>query len=180
MHRARAALNAAAWMAPMTPKRDFHDLMGFAAALPVPGVIMSIDVGTKTLGLALSDRTRLLASGLETLWRKKLSKDLEILLPLAVKHEVAAYVIGHPINMDGTKGPRAQASAAFARSLAAVVELPILLWDERLSTVAAERALLEADTSRAKRAEKIDMVAAVIILQGLLERLREMRPKHDD
>lgn len=159
----------------MTAKRDFHDLTGFAAALPQRGVIMAIDVGTKTLGLALSDRTRLLASGLETLWRKKLTKDLEILLPLAGKYEVTAYVIGHPIKLDGTKGPRAQASAAFARSLAAVVAAPILLWDERLSTVAAERALLEADTSRAKRAEKIDMVAATIILQGLLERLRVLR-----
>jgi putative holliday junction resolvase len=159
----------------MTTKRDFHDLAGFAAALPTTGVVMAIDVGTKTLGLALSDRTRLLASGLETLWRKKLTKDLESLLPLAAKCEVVAYVIGHPINMDGTKGPRAQASAAFARSLAAVVDHPILLWDERLSTVAAERALLEADASRAKRAEKIDMVAAVIILQGVLERLRELR-----
>lgn len=154
--------------------RNFHDLAGFVAALPMPGALMAIDVGTKTLGLALSDRSRILASGLETLWRKKLSKDLEMLLPLAAKHEVVAYVIGHPINLDGTKGPRAQASAAFARSLAAVVPQPILLWDERLSTVAAERALLEADTSRAKRANKIDMIAAVIILQGLLERLREM------
>jgi putative holliday junction resolvase len=159
----------------MSTKRDFHDLVGFAAALPVTGVIMAIDVGTKTLGLALSDRTRMLASGLETLWRRKLSKDLEILLPLAVKYEVAAFVIGHPINLDGKTGPRAQASAAFARSLSAVLDHPILLWDERLSTVAAERALLEADTSRAKRAEKIDMVAAVIILQGVLERLRELR-----
>ncbi len=158
----------------MTPKRDFHDLIGFAAALPTNGVIMAIDVGTKTLGLALSDRTRMLASGLETLWRKKLTKDLERLLPLAAKCEVAAYVIGHPIHLDGSKGPRAQASAAFARSLAAVTEHPILLWDERFSTVSAERSLLEADTSRAKRAEKIDMVAAVIILQGLLERLREI------
>jgi putative holliday junction resolvase len=164
----------------MTAKRDFHDLAGFAAALPTIGVVMAIDVGTKTLGLALSDRTRLLASGLETLWRKKLSKDLDVLLPLAEKYDVVAFVVGHPINLDGTKGPRAQASAAFARSLAAVIERPILLWDERLSTVAAERALLEADTSRAKRAEKIDMVAAVIILQGLLERLRELKREGGD
>ena len=158
-----------------TPKRDFRDLDPFVAALPERGVLMSIDVGTKTLGLALSDRTRMLASGLETIRRVKLTKDLAILLPLAAKHEVAGYVIGLPINMDGSTGPRAQASTAFARSLAAVVSQPILLWDERLSTVAAERALLEADTSRAKRAEKIDMVAAVIILQGLLERLRALR-----
>ena len=98
----------------MSEKRDFHDLTAFTAALPERGVLMAIDVGTKTLGLALSDRTRLLASGLETLWRKKLSKDLEALLPLAAKCEVVAYVIGHPIMMDGRKGPRAQASATLA------------------------------------------------------------------
>ena len=161
--------------APAPPKRNFQDLDIFVAALPERGVLMSIDVGTKTLGLALSDRTRMLASGLETIRRVKLTRDLQILLPLAAKHEVIGFVIGWPINMDGSTGPRAQASAAFARSLAAVIEAPILLWDERMSTVAAERALLEADTSRAKRADKIDMVAAVIILQGLLERLRSLR-----
>ena len=165
--------------APSPPKRDFRDLEAFVAALPGRGVLMSIDVGTKTLGLALSDRTRMLASGLETIRRVKLIKDLAVLLPLAAKHDVVGYVIGLPINMDGSMSPRAQASTAFARSLAGVVEAPILLWDERLSTVAAERALLEADTSRAKRAEKIDMVAAVIILQGLLERLRALRGEAD-
>ena len=152
--------------------RDFRDVAAFFQTLPARGVLMSIDVGTKTLGLALSDTTRLVASGLDTIRRTKLTRDLQILLPLAEKYGVTGYVIGHPINLDTTIGPRAQASAAFARSLAGVVEAPILLWDERLSTVAAERALLEADTSRAKRAQKIDMVAAVIILQGLLERLR--------
>ena len=157
------------------PKRNFQDLDAFVAALPERGVLMSIDVGTKTLGLALSDRTRMLASGLQTIRRVKLTRDLEVLLPLAAKHEVTGYVIGWPIHMDGSMGPRAQASTAFARSLAAAVNEPILLWDERMSTVAAERALLEADASRAKRADKIDMVAAVIILQGLLERLRAMR-----
>lgn len=160
---------------PPPPKRNFQDLDAFVAALPERGVLMSIDVGTKTLGLALSDRTRMLASGLETIRRVKLTRDLQVLLPLAATHEVIGYVIGLPINMDGSTGPRAQASTAFARSLAAVIDAPILLWDERMSTVAAERALLEADASRAKRANKIDMVAAVIILQGLLERLRAMR-----
>lgn len=161
--------------APPLPKRNFQDLDAFVTALPERGVLMSIDVGTKTLGLALSDRTRMLASGLETIRRVKLTRDLQVLLPLAARHEVIGYVIGLPINMDGSMSPRGQASTAFARSLAAVIEAPILLWDERMSTVAAERALLEADTSRAKRAEKIDMVAAVIILQGLLERLRALR-----
>ncbi len=157
------------------PKQpDLLDIVAFAAALPARGTLIGIDAGTKTLGLALSDRTRMIASGLETIRRVKLKLDLAHLLPLAAKHEVCGFVIGYPINLDGSKGPRAQATVSFARSLAEVSPRPILLWDERWSTVTAERALIEGDTSRAKRADKIDMVAAVIILQGALERLSRM------
>jgi putative holliday junction resolvase len=156
----------------MTQPNDFHDLPGFTAALPLRGCLVGIDVGTKTLGLALSDTTRIIASGLETIRRTKLNPDLARLATLSALHSVAGYVIGYPINMDGNKGPRAQATEAFARSLRQVTPLPILLWDERFSTAAAERALLEADTSRAKRAEKIDMVAATIILQSALDRFK--------
>jgi putative holliday junction resolvase len=154
---------------------DLLDVTAFAAALPARGCLIGIDAGTKTLGLALSDRTRMIASALETIRRAKLKLDLAHLLPLAAKHQVCGFVIGYPINLDGSKGPRAQATVSFARSLAEVSPLPILLWDERWSTVTAERALIEADTSRAKRAEKIDMVAAVIILQGALERLARLQ-----
>jgi putative holliday junction resolvase len=162
-------------MTKTAPKQpDFLDINLFAAALPARGPLLGIDAGSKTLGLALSDRTRLIASGLETIRRVKLTLDLAHLLPLAAKHEVSGFVIGYPINLDGSKGPRVQATVSFARSLTAVSPLPILLWDERWSTVTAERALIEGEASRAKRADKIDMVAAVIILQGALERLSRM------
>lgn len=153
-------------------RADFHDWEAFAGALPAIGVLMGLDVGTKTIGLALSDRTRLVASGLETIQRRKFTLDVSKLLESAARYEVVGFVLGDPLNMDGSRGPRAQATLAFARNLAALTPLPILLWDERLSTVAAERAMLEADASRRTRAEKIDMVAAVIILRGVLERLR--------
>ena len=156
------------------PKADFHDWTAFAGALPAVGVLMGLDVGTKTIGLALSDRTRLVASGLDTIQRRKFTLDAASLLDHAARHEVVGFVLGDPLNMDGSRGPRAQATLAFARNLAALTPLPILLWDERLSTVAAERALLEADTSRAKRALSIDKIAAGIILQGALERLGNM------
>lgn len=148
------------------------DVCDFAERLARIGPLIGIDVGTKTLGLALSDRTRMVASPLETIVRTKFSVDVARLTVLADLHGVVGYVIGDPLNMDGSRGPRAQATLAFARNLASLDTRPILLWDERLSTVAAERALLEADTSRRKRAEKIDMVAAALILRGALERLR--------
>ena len=158
-----------------TQLSDFQDLAAFMARLPPVGTLIGIDAGTKTWGLALSDRTRMIASGLETLFRTKFAPDVATLLGLADTHGVVGFVVGDPLNMDGTRGPRAQATLAFVRNLAGLTARPILLWDERLSTVAAERALLEADTSRRKRAEKIDMVAAVIILRGALERMRSAR-----
>lgn len=160
---------------PASPKYDFENVEAFAAGLPERGTLIGMDLGTKTIGLALSDRTRMIASALETIWRTKQTADIARLLVLAQEQAIAGFVLGYPINLDGTKGPRAQATTAFARALALATPLPILLYDERWSTVSAERALLEADTSRAKRATKIDMVAAVIILQATLERLSHLK-----
>jgi putative Holliday junction resolvase len=158
------------------PKGRTHDDIGaFAAGLPQRGALIGIDAGTKTLGLALSDFTRLIASPLETIRRTKFTADAVRLLALAETHKVAGFVLGLPVNLDGSEGPRAQATRAFARNLNRLTALPVLLWDERLSTVAAERTLLEADASRRRRAEVIDKLAATLILQGALDRLRRTR-----
>ena len=143
--------------------------------LPRGKRVMGLDLGTKTIGLALSDGERRIASPLETIRRIKFKADAAALLALAEKYDVAAFVLGLPLNMDGTEGPRVQATRAFARNLAKLTDLPITLWDERLSTVAAERALLEADASRKRRAAVIDQVAAGYILQGALDRLDTLR-----
>jgi putative Holliday junction resolvase len=144
----------------------------FAGAMPAGARLMGLDVGTKTLGLALSDVTRTIASGLTTLVRAKFSVDVRRLLELAQEHGVGGFVVGLPINLDGSQGPRAQATRAFARGLSKLTAIPILYWDERLSTAAAERTLLEADMSRRRRAQVIDKVAATLILQGALDRLK--------
>jgi putative Holliday junction resolvase len=149
-------------------------LEDFARALP-PGVpLIGIDAGTKTLGLALSDISRLIASGLTTLRRQKFTADALALLSLVERHGVGGLVIGLPLTLEGSEGPRAQSTRAFARNLARLTPLPILLFDERLSTVAAERLLIEADASRRRRAQVIDKVAATIILQTALDRLRRL------
>lgn len=147
----------------------------FAAALPRLGAVMGLDFGEKTVGVAVSDRMRSVASPLETVRRTKFTADAARLLDLAAAREIAGVVIGLPLNMDGTEGPRCQSTRAFARNLERLTPLPIAFWDERLSTVAAERALLEADTSRKRRGEVIDHVAAGVILQGALDRLRNLR-----
>jgi putative Holliday junction resolvase len=147
-------------------------LEAFQGSLARGARLIGIDVGTKTLGLAVSDVTRSIASGLVTLRRRKLAHDLDQLLELTRAHGAGGFVVGLPLNLDGSPGPRVQATRAFALSLAGRVPLPILLWDERLSTVAAERSLLEADASRRRRAAVIDKVAAVWILQGALDRMR--------
>ena len=147
------------------------DPIAFVAALPPGKRLFGLDLGTKTIGIALSDERFLIATPLITLSRVKFGKDAAALIELADRHDVGAYVLGLPINMDGSEGPRAQSTRAFARNLAGLSELPIVFWDERLSTVAAERALLEADASRRRRAEVIDRVAAGYILQGFLDRL---------
>ncbi len=151
------------------------DMGAFAAALPFPGALMGLDFGEKTVGVAVSDRMRGVASPLETVRRTKFTADAGRLLEIAGAREIAGLVIGLPLNMDGSEGPRCQSTRAFARNLERLTPLPIAFWDERLSTVAAERALLEADTSRKRRGEVIDHVAAGVILQGALDRLRHLR-----
>ncbi|MDJ0638134.1 MAG: Holliday junction resolvase RuvX [Paracoccaceae bacterium] len=146
----------------------------FAATLPPSGPILGLDLGTHTIGVAISDGLRRVASPLETIRRKKFGIDAERLLTIARGRDAAGVILGLPLNMDGTEGPRAQATRAFARNLSGLTDLPIGFWDERLSTVAAERALLEADTSRKRRAEVIDHVAASFILQGALDRLSHL------
>lgn len=148
------------------------ELGDFAAVLAQGVRIMGLDVGSKTVGLALSDATRSIASALVTLRRTRLTDDLHQLLELAVRHGVGGFVVGLPLNLDGSSGPRVQATRAFVRNLAKATPLPVVYWDERLSTVAAERVLLEADLSRKRRAEVVDKVAATLILQGALDRMR--------
>ena len=146
-------------------------LVDIAPLLPARGALIGLDLGTKTVGVAASDPDRRLATGVETIARKTFTADAARLLALAAERKAAGFVLGLPINMDGSEGPRAQSTRAFARNLARLTELPIGLWDERLSTVAVERNLIEADVSRKKRAEVIDQHAAVFILQGALDRL---------
>ncbi|WP_035259536.1 Holliday junction resolvase RuvX [Actibacterium mucosum] len=146
----------------------------FLAALPPTGALMGLDLGTKTIGVAVSDGLRGVATPLETVKRKKFGVDAARLLDIAMDRTVTGVVLGLPRNMDGSEGPRCQSTRAFARNLSGLTDLPIGFWDERLSTVAAERALLEADTSRRRRAEVIDHVAAGYILQGVLDRARHI------
>lgn len=150
----------------------FEDMADFAAALPKAGAVAGLDLGTKTIGVAVSDGLRQVASPLTVIRRQKFTLDAEALLALVRERALAGLILGLPRNMDGSEGPRAQSTRAFARNLSRLTDLPIGFWDERLSTVAAERALLEADTSRKRRAEVIDQVAAGYILQGALDRLR--------
>jgi len=152
---------------PVLEVEAFHERLGAGRRL------IGIDVGTKTLGLALSDVGRRIASGLETIKRTKFRADAERLLALVGEQGVGGIVIGLPLNMDGSEGPRAQSTRAFQRNLAALTDLPMMFWDERLSTAAAERTLLESDASRRRRAEVVDKMAATIILQTALDRLRK-------
>ena len=150
------------------------DWDAFRAALPGAGPLMGLDLGTHTIGVAISDGLRSVATPIETIKRKKFGVDAKALTALMEERGIAGLVLGLPLNMDGSEGPRCQATRAFARNLDPLVTCPIGFWDERLSTVAAERALLEADTSRRKRAEVIDHVAASFILQGARARLAHM------
>ena len=153
----------------------FETLEDFAAVLPPFTAIAGLDLGTVTIGVAVSDSLLSIATPLETIKRKKFGLDVDKLDAIIAKRALGGIVLGLPRNMDGSEGPRAQSTLAFARNLSARCPLPITFWDERLSTVAAERALLEADTSRKRRAEVIDHVAAGFILQGALDRLRNLR-----
>jgi len=150
------------------------DVESFAGALRAGGPVLGLDLGTRTIGVAVSDRLLTVASPLQTIRRGKFGADAERLLEISAGREAAGLVLGLPRNMDGSEGPRCQSTRAFARNLSHLTELPIAFWDERLSTVAAERALLEADATRRRRAEVIDSVAASYILQGILDRLRYM------
>jgi putative Holliday junction resolvase len=147
-----------------------------AAQVFVPrGTLIGLDLGEKTIGIAASDPDRRLAAGVETIARSKFTADAMRLMALAAERQATGFVLGLPINMDGSEGPRAQATRAFARNLAKLTELPIALWDERLSTAAVERDLIAADVSRAKRAAVIDQHAAAYILQGALDRLQRIQ-----
>jgi putative holliday junction resolvase len=151
------------------------DLADLAGILPPGRPLLGLDLGTKTIGLALSDRLLTIATPQKTLKRLKFTEDAAALLAFASEREACGVVLGLPVNMDGSEGPRAQSTRAFARNLERLTALPIAFWDERLSTVAAERALLLADTSRKRRDEVIDHVAAGFILQGALDRLSHLR-----
>jgi len=146
-------------------------LVEAAPLLPSRGSLIGLDLGTKTVGVAASDPDRRLATGVLTVARKNFTADAQRLLALAAERKAVAFVLGLPVNMDGTEGPRAQSTRAFARNFCKLTDLPIALWDERLSTAAVERALIEADVSREKRAAVIDQHAAAFILQGALDRL---------
>lgn len=144
---------------------------GFAAALPDGGALLALDLGTKTIGTALCDAGWHFATAGKTLPRGKFGRDLEALAALARERSVKGVVIGLPRNMDGSEGPRAQSSRAYARNVAQGLGLPVLLWDERWSTASAERDMIGQDMSRRKRAERIDSHAAAVILQGAIDAL---------
>jgi len=149
-------------------------LVEAAALLPPRGALIGLDLGSKTIGVAVSDPQRRLAAGVETITRKTFTVDARRLLAITAERQAVGLVLGFPLNMDGTEGPRAQSTRSFARNLAKLTELPIALWDERWSTAAVERELIAADASRRKRAAVIDQHAAAYILQGALDRLARL------
>ena len=148
-----------------------------ATHFPPRGALIGLDLGTKTIGVAVSDPDRKLAMGVTTIARTTFTADAKMLLALAGERAAAGFVLGLPVNMDGSEGPRAQSMRAFARNFAKLTELPIALWDERLSTAAVERELIAADVSRKKRAAVIDQHAAAYILQGALDRLAGLKAR---
>jgi putative pre-16S rRNA nuclease len=149
-------------------------LVDIASLLPARGGLLGLDLGTKTIGVAASDPNRKLAAGVETIARTTFTADAKRLLALAAERSAIGFVLGLPVNMDGSEGPRAQSTRAFARNFEKLTSLPIALWDERLSTAAVERELIAVDMSRARRAEVIDQHAAAYILQGALDRLARL------
>lgn len=148
-----------------------------ATVLPARGRVLGLDVGSKTIGIAVSDFDRSIATAHKTIQRTRFTADAEALLAIVKAEDAAALVIGLPLNLDGSEGPRAQSTRAFVRNLLRFTSLPMAFWDERLSTVAAERTLIDADLSRAKRAKVIDQAAAAFILQGALDRLGHLARK---
>lgn len=152
----------------MSAPKPINDLTD----LPERGKILGLDLGTKTIGIAVSDGLRMTATPLETIKRKKFTHDAERLVELIEANAVSALVLGLPLNMDGSEGPRAQSTRTFARNLSKHTDLPVIFWDERLSTAAVTRTMIEADLSRARRGQVVDKLAAAYILQGVLDRLR--------
>jgi putative holliday junction resolvase len=155
-------------------------LIDAVAHWPERGALIGLDLGTRTIGVAVSDPDRRLATGVETIQRTAFKADAARLLTIARERNAAGFVLGLPINMDASEGPRAQSTRAFARNFSKLTDLAIALWDERLSTVAVERELIGMDMSRARRAEVIDEHAAIFILQGALDRLLRLRQAHGD
>ena len=151
------------------------DLSAFAAALPPRGALVGLDPGEKRIGVAVSDVGRMIASSLDTVARKKFAADAAQILALYDGRACAGFVVGLPLNMDGSTGPSAQAARAFARNLLTLRDAPLLLWDERLSTAAVTRTLIEGDASRRRRGEVVDKMAAAYMLQGALDALQELK-----
>jgi putative Holliday junction resolvase len=149
------------------------ELKEFAAALPPRGALIGIDPGSKRIGVAVCDPERIIASPLEQIARTRFSDDAAHIFELADGRDAVGYVIGLPLNMDGGAGPAAQSARAFARNFMAVRDAPLLMWDERLTTAAVTRTLIEADASRARRGDVVDKLAAAYMLQGVLDRLKE-------
>lgn len=152
-----------------------EDVQALVESLPKGARLLGIDLGEKTIGLALSDVGRSIATPLETIRRTKFTPEAQRIRALVSRFEVGGLVIGLPLNMDGSEGPRAQATRAFARNLKPLLALPVVFWDERLSTAAVTRTLLDADASRSRRGEVVDKMAAAYILQGALDRVRHAR-----
>lgn len=151
------------------------DLPDFAAALPARAAILGVDPGEKRIGVAISDLTRLIASSLDTIARVKFAADAEALFKIYDGRQCAGLVIGLPLNMDGSSGPAAQSARAFARNLIAKRDVPLLMWDERLSTAAVTRTLIEGDATRKRRGEVVDKMAAAYMLQGAIDAMQERR-----
>lgn len=153
---------------------DVNTIEIFTKQLPKDGRLLALDAGETTIGLALSDAGRMIASPLFTIERKKFAKDMEILKETIAKHSVCGLIIGYPVNMDGSHGPRTQSTRTLVSNLKKHIDLPMLLWDERMSTMAVERVMLDADMSRARRAELVDKLAASYMLQGVLDRMKNL------
>ena len=149
----------------------------FIENIGVEGALMGLDLGEKTIGVAVSDTRQTVATGIKTIKRTKFQQDLKILTQVIVGRDIKGVILGLPRNMNGSEGPKCQSTRAFAKNISLTVPLPITFWDERLSTVAAERSLIEANASRRRRAEVIDYVAASFILQGVLDRVSAIRMK---
>ena len=155
----------------MSNNQPFDDFAAFAASFNKPARLAGLDLGTKTIGVALCDAGWRFATASHTIKRSKFQSDAAELIALFEAEEIGGVVLGLPLNMDGSSGPRVQSTKAFARNMAKIIAIPIAYWDERLSTWAAERTMLEADLSRKKRSERIDAAAAAHILQGAIDRL---------